>query len=228
MLRRRSSGARGWGHVRDLSTGRELLARAGKPVINDEPIGAGQRYQPGRRDGSPERFRAAALMSRMIGLGATFRYEGGLQADAAGSTNWSASTLAGGVADVPAGFRSAVLPGQGKRARRVRAGGDGRAVRRCVHSLSRDARARAWLLVFGTEGRVMAEWTSGWTPGRSVTGWDQSMWSPAVASSGNGREDDRGRKKREDRGHPPQRSEALSICRPADSGADLTTPRCSR
>ena len=38
---------------------------------------------------------------------------------------------------------------------------------------------RAWLLVFGTEGRVTVEWTSGWTPGRSTT-WDQSMWSPAV------------------------------------------------
>ena len=88
----RSSGARGWGHVRDLSTGRELLARAGKPVINDEPIGAGPRYQPGRRDDSPERFRAAALMSRMIGLGATFHYEGGLQAALPRVESWSAST----------------------------------------------------------------------------------------------------------------------------------------
>src|SRR5206468_3391483 len=36
--------------------------------------------QPGRRDDSPARFRAAALVTRLAGLGATFHYEGGLQA----------------------------------------------------------------------------------------------------------------------------------------------------
>ena len=35
---------------------------------------------PGRRDNDPDRFRAAALLSRMAGLGATFHYEQGLQA----------------------------------------------------------------------------------------------------------------------------------------------------
>jgi hypothetical protein len=36
-------------------------------------------YVPGRRDDSPARFRAAALMTRLAGLGATFHYEAGLQ-----------------------------------------------------------------------------------------------------------------------------------------------------
>jgi hypothetical protein len=49
-------------------------------VINDEPIGAGAAALPGRRDNDPDRFRAAALLSRMAGLGATFHYEQGLQA----------------------------------------------------------------------------------------------------------------------------------------------------
>jgi hypothetical protein len=51
-----------------------------KPVISDEPIGAAVAAVHGRRDNDPDRFRAAALLSRMAGLGATFHYEGGLQA----------------------------------------------------------------------------------------------------------------------------------------------------
>ena len=76
----RSSGAGGWGHVRDLILGRELLARVRKPVINDEPVGAGAVTVPGRRDAEPARFETAALLTRMIGMGATFHYEGGMQA----------------------------------------------------------------------------------------------------------------------------------------------------
>ena len=34
----------------------------------------------GRRETDPEKFRAMGLVSRLLGLGATFHYEGGLQA----------------------------------------------------------------------------------------------------------------------------------------------------
>jgi hypothetical protein len=76
----RESGNEGWGHVLALAGGAELLARWRKPVISDEPIGAGNENQPGRRDNMPARFRAAALLTRLVGLGATFHYEGGIQA----------------------------------------------------------------------------------------------------------------------------------------------------
>jgi hypothetical protein len=49
-------------------------------VINDEPIGAADEAVPGRRDNDPARFREAGAASRRAGLGATFHYEGGLQA----------------------------------------------------------------------------------------------------------------------------------------------------
>ncbi len=76
----RESGRAGWSHVHALAEGADLLARWKKPVISDEPIGAGPAFQPGRRDDAPARFRAAALLTRLIGLGATFHYEAGLQA----------------------------------------------------------------------------------------------------------------------------------------------------
>ena len=76
----RDSGSDGWGHVLALADGPDLLKRWNKPVISDEPIGAGPALEPGRRDDSPARFRAAGVLTRLTGLGATFHYEGGLQA----------------------------------------------------------------------------------------------------------------------------------------------------
>ncbi len=70
----------GWGHVLAVAAGADLLRKLKKPLISDEPIGAGATYQPGRRDDQPARFRAAALLTRLVGMGATFHYEGGLQA----------------------------------------------------------------------------------------------------------------------------------------------------
>ncbi|MEO7272787.1 MAG: hypothetical protein ABI211_12385, partial [Vicinamibacterales bacterium] len=70
----------GWGHVLALAQGAGFVRTFGKPVISDEPIGAGPRDEPGRRDNRPARFRAAALLTRLTGMGATFHYEGGLQA----------------------------------------------------------------------------------------------------------------------------------------------------
>ena len=57
-----------------------LVKAYGKPVVNDEPMGAADIAVAGRRDNVPEHFREAAITSRRAGVGATFHYEGGLQA----------------------------------------------------------------------------------------------------------------------------------------------------
>jgi hypothetical protein len=70
----------GWAHILIIAGGADLVRRFAKPVVSDEPIGAGDRMEQGRRDNAPERFRAQALVSRLAGLGATFHYNGGIQA----------------------------------------------------------------------------------------------------------------------------------------------------
>lgn len=72
------SGPGGW--QAQIAHGAALAKRFKKPVVNDEPMGAADKAVPGRRDNDPARFRQAAVASRRAGLGATFHYEGGLQA----------------------------------------------------------------------------------------------------------------------------------------------------
>jgi len=60
---------------------RGLAARVSKPVVNDEPIGAGELEQPGRRLSDPGFFRALASRTSAAGLaGGTFHCEDGLLA----------------------------------------------------------------------------------------------------------------------------------------------------
>ena len=70
---------RGGNWARQVEEGAALLKKFGKPVINDEPIGAADKAEPGRRDSDPARFRAAAAAMRRAGIGATFHYDGGIQ-----------------------------------------------------------------------------------------------------------------------------------------------------
>ena len=71
---------RSGGWPAEIARGATLMKRFKKPLVNDEPMGAGEKAVPGRRDNDPEHFRQAAAASRRAGIGATFHYEGGLQA----------------------------------------------------------------------------------------------------------------------------------------------------
>lgn len=76
----RGSGQEGWQHVLQLAEGPSLLEAWGRPVVSDEPIGAADTAIAGRRDNAPAHFGAAAVVTRLGGLGATFHYEDGLHA----------------------------------------------------------------------------------------------------------------------------------------------------
>ena len=78
----RESTPDGWGHVLALARGAMLVSGWRKPLVSDEPIGAGSTLQPGRRDNDPRRFRAAAVLTRLAALHPTFHFEAGLHARA--------------------------------------------------------------------------------------------------------------------------------------------------
>ena len=159
----RSPAEAGWGSVRDLRIGAEMLRKAGKPVVDDEPIGAGQKFEPGRRDDNPERFRAHALLAGLLGLSSTFHYEGGLQGrvptgrELESFNAWfEGVSLAG---EGPRGLPKITLlvaPAPA-RANLPAKGGGGYAI------VDGD---RASVLVYGDgAGATEIKWLEGWTPG---------------------------------------------------------------
>lgn len=159
----RSPAEGGWGSVRDLKIGVEFLRKAGKPVVDDEPIGAGQKGEPGRRDDNPERFRAHALLAGLLGLHSTFHYEGGLQGRLpAGRELESFNAWREGVAlagDGPRAIpRITLLAGPAPaRANRPPKRGGAYAI------VDGD---RAWVLVYGDgAGATEIKWLEGWKPG---------------------------------------------------------------
>jgi hypothetical protein len=154
----------GWGHVLAIAQGADIVRRWNKPVVSDEPIGAGARYEPGRRDDMPSRFRAAALLTRLAGLGATFHYEGGLQAT------------------IPAGRElecfnawneaSRLLPTEVENSGTFRRAGDaGAAVAgflpdTALAIFERQLGNAAWIVAINPLEKLEMRWSAGWTPGQ--------------------------------------------------------------
>lgn len=173
----RSSGQQGWGHVLALAEGHTHQERLGKPLINDEPIGAGPTYQPGRRDNNPDRMRAAALLTRMTGMGATFHYEGGLLAliptgaELASFNAWQEAWVhlpqdveyqwtfrPAGSAGAAAALSGAAGAWEIQRGRDV------------------------WLLIVGASSDVRVQWANGWREEKPII-WSDSQLRRAVRTS---------------------------------------------
>src|SRR6266542_2144721 len=150
----------GWGHVLAIADGDALARRWKKPLVSDEPIGAGAKFEPGRRDDVPARFRAAALLTRLAGLGATFHYEGGLQAaiptgrELECFNSWNAAW--------------SLLPADVERAGVFRRAGDeGAAVPsfsqdRALAGVERQIGNTVWVLVLNPQAGFSATWATGW------------------------------------------------------------------
>ena len=152
----RSSGDGGWQHVLDLAEGVARMAKWGKPTVSDEPIGAGPAAIPGRRDNQPGRFGAAAAVTRLAGLGATFHYDGGLQARIPSGVElecfsaWSAALDL--LRDLPEGGRFIDGSELSKVATILNARG----------AMARDYGDEVWLLTVGSRENASVSWAGKW------------------------------------------------------------------
>jgi hypothetical protein len=154
----------GWGHVLAIAQGAELVRRWNKPVVSDEPIGAGARLEPGRRDDMPSRFRAAALLTRLAGLGATFHYEGGLQATIpAGRELECFNAWNEGLRFLPTDIESS---GTFRRAGDTRAAVAGFRPDKALAVFERQRGNAAWVVVINPPENLELRWSAGWTPGQ--------------------------------------------------------------
>jgi hypothetical protein len=150
----------GWGHVLAIAEGDAMLRTWNKPVVSDEPMGAGERFEPGRRDDDCARFLAAALLTRFAGLGATFHYQEGLNAAIPTGRqlqcfkSWnSAWTL------LPADIeRRGVFRRAGESGAAVSTFSAGRA----LAVFERQADDTAWVLVIRPQPSFSAAWAEGW------------------------------------------------------------------
>lgn len=156
----RSGSHAGWGHVLRMQPAEALSARTGKPVVDDEPIGAAEQAQPGRRDDDPTRWLAKGVLARLLELGATFHYERGLHSavpkgrEAACFEHWRRGL-------------DALPPAWEERAAVRTPGGAGSAVasfdRTAVLDLyvAQDER-QAWAVAVGVSGKPTVRWRDGW------------------------------------------------------------------
>lgn len=155
----------GWGHVLALAEGPELVRRWNKPVVSDEPIGAGTKYEAGRRDDSPQRFRAAAILTRLTGLGATFHYEDGLQA----------MVPSGRQLDCFNAWNEAwtLLPADVERSGMFRRAGDSNAAiaefrtDKALAVFERQRGNTVWVAVMKPSEDFGMRWAAGWAPGQA-------------------------------------------------------------
>ena len=79
-------GGNAWEQLGRIPGFARLAEQTGRPVVSDEPIGAGERVDPGRRLVDPAVFFAMGLLGRMAGVGSTFHCEDCLQARVPGPT----------------------------------------------------------------------------------------------------------------------------------------------
>jgi hypothetical protein len=80
-----------WNLVRHKRKMELVSAATGKFVVDNEPIGAGERDEPGRRIAAPEPFFALAALGRVLGVGSNFHFEDGLDSTPPGPTQQEAA-----------------------------------------------------------------------------------------------------------------------------------------
>lgn len=146
-----------WRHVGLAAELARLARESGRPVINDEPIGAAERPVRGRRSNDPSVFLGLGVAGRMAGVPTTFHCEDCLLARRPGPVQDACATaFIEGVRLLPEGRRFSPVPAAGLLTRAavpgievIQAATDGRGVWRVVAAL-------------GAREGVGLPWARGW------------------------------------------------------------------
>ena len=162
-----------WNRVARMRGLTSLSRTVGKPVIDNEPIGAAEREARDRRDALPAAFFAQGALSRMLEVGSTFHCEDCLLARVPGPTQQrAAEAFIAGTRIVP--DETTVTPHL--------VGTDGSPVASAdadhASVFTAVAGPKAWVLVLGTAGETAIRWNTGWKPeGRTEPAPDVELWT---------------------------------------------------
>lgn len=158
-----------WNMVRRVRELEAVSGGTGKFVVNDEPIGAAEANQPGRRESDPSIFFTFGVLGRIFEVGSTFHCEAGLRCDPlVGNQLACAQVFVQGATIVPddrvLAFQNANNPRpDGSRPwpdSPVQWFDEGAAVR-CYTGVCGD---EAWTCALGLSGDPRIQWHTAWQP----------------------------------------------------------------
>ena len=151
----RRSGDR-WSRIARMRSLAALSAATGKFVVDNEPIGAAEAPDRGRRDSAPEAFFAQGVMSRLLDVGSTFHCEDCLPARVPGPVQREcAGAFIEGFRIVPEDVSPTIVDV---------AAADG-ASGGVFSATSGD---RAWSLLLGESTAAGVRWPRGWSGGKRI------------------------------------------------------------
>ena len=128
-----------------------------KPVMNNEPIGAAEAGQPGRREADPRFFFALGALSRLFELGVVFHSEDGLNGRQLGPNQRRCAE------GFIAGFRSIQTDARLTAAEPGSAGSAVAKVSGTAHAFSATDGARWWIVLLDVSRKPAVTGRRGWT-----------------------------------------------------------------
>ena len=152
-----------WTRVARMRSLAGLSAATGKFVVDNEPIGAAETPDRGRRDSAPEAFFAQGVLSRLLDVGSTFHCEDCLPARVPGPVQQRcADAFVEGRRIVPEDVNPTIVDAASAAAPAAVADG----VNARVFSATADD--RAWSLILGQSNEVGVRWDHGWRAAKRI------------------------------------------------------------
>lgn len=146
----------------------DLSRRTDKFVVDNEPIGAAESAEPGRRDDQPGAFFVQGLLARMIGVGSAFHCADCLAASVPGPVQRAcANAFVAGATLVSPATSLAMVNDRDLNAQLAQLGPTGPKAR----SFTAVGPAEGVLLLVGASGSPQPSWRPGWQMVQRVSEW---------------------------------------------------------